>query len=57
MMDKDPKIFTISTSYTQDWPQYMDSTQLEILISDLLFDEDDTRLAAKMLNLIGIKTD
>lgn len=46
-----------SASWTQPWPvQIMDEVQLEMLIQDVLFDEDDTRIASEMLNNIGICT-
>ena len=52
----------ISVSWTQPWPtqqswvERMDDTQLEILVQDMMFDEDDTALACEMLNRIGIRT-
>ena len=49
-----------STSWTQPWPgvqvDIMDDVQLEMLIQDVLFDEEDTSIAAEMLNEIGIRT-
>jgi hypothetical protein len=58
MENKQP--MNISTSWTQPWPamgvEIMDDVQLEMLIQDILFDEDDTSIAVGMLNEIGIRT-
>ena len=40
----------------QHWAERMDDTQLEIIIQDMMFDENDTDLACEMLNQIGIRT-
>jgi hypothetical protein len=51
---------SVSTSWTQPWPamgiEFMDDIQLELLVQDMLFDEDDTVLACELLNSIGIQT-
>jgi len=56
----------INISWSQPWPgiqhrdahwiEQMDDVQLEMIVQDLLFDEEDTRLASEMLNRIGIQT-
>ena len=50
----------INISWTQPWPtasvELMDDIQLEMLIQDMMFDEDDTAIACEMLNRIGIRT-
>lgn len=62
MEPRNKQPMNISVSWTQPWhaPQHwvehMDDTQLEIIIQDMMFDEDDTDLACEMLNRIGIRT-
>ena len=57
-MEGDKKqIMNLNISWTQPWPvEVMDDIQLEMLVQDLLFDEEDTSEACKMLNSIGIRT-
>lgn len=56
-MEPRKQIMSFSTSWTQPWPvEVMDDIQLEMLVQDLLFDEEDTSEACKMLNSIGIRT-
>lgn len=53
----------INISWSQPWPgaqqhwiESIDDVQLELLVQDMLFDEEDTQLASEMLNQIGIQT-
>ena len=54
--------FNISVSWTQPspvqphWVEQMNDIQLEILIQDMLFVEEDNSLAREMLDQIGIRT-
>lgn len=56
------KTLSMGTSWTQSWSKeyitqsIMDDTQLEIIVQDMLFDEEDTAQACRMLNEIGIRT-
>ena len=57
MSNKHEKSMNISTSWTQPWPTVViDDVQLEMLVLDMLFDEEDTSTAVDMLNSIGICT-
>jgi hypothetical protein len=57
MEPKQQKLMSISTSWTQPWPvEIIDDVHLEMLLQDMLFDEEDTSTASKMLNSIGIRT-
>lgn len=57
MESKRAQPMSIGASWTQPWPvEIMDEVQLEMLVQDMLFDEEDTVVAINMLNRIGIRT-